>query len=44
MCEGKGAKAITNLDGNEVWYKIYEYFCNFIILRVTMNILLYNHV
>ena len=44
MYEGKGAKAITNLDGNEVWYKIYEYFCNFIILRVTINILLYNPV
>ena len=42
MYEGKGAKAIRNLDGNEVQYKIYEYFCNFVILRVIINILLYN--
>ena len=42
MYKGKGAKAITNLDGNEVWNKIYGYFCNFIILRVIINILLYN--
>ena len=44
MYEGKGAKAITNLDGNEVRCKIYRYFCNFIILRVIINILLYNPV
>ena len=43
MYEGKGAKAITNLDGNEVRYKIYGYFYNFVILRVIINVL-YNHV
>ena len=30
MYEGKGVKTTTNLDGNEVWHKIYGYFCNFV--------------